>query len=135
MNVDQLQLKIITHFGTATLAPIGSFYELSGVNVILAHRLLKNHVQGHRYLLFTEAAFKEIALPDEMKIVRQTENIPEIGSTSICVCLFQENKREAQPMSGWQNLWSHAKLFVKSSLLKIGIKKAPVFRNLPDVKS
>lgn len=55
-----LALKIVVHTGTAVFHRIGGFDKVSGPDVILAHRLLKNSVPDKEYLLMSEAAFKAI---------------------------------------------------------------------------
>src|SRR5262249_9532557 len=54
-NVD-VKLKIVVHAGEAVFHQIDRFSQVSGVDVILAHRLLKNSVRGSEYLLLTESA-------------------------------------------------------------------------------
>jgi len=43
--IETLKLKVIVHTGYAELVCIGTFKELSGIDVILVHRLLKNSVK------------------------------------------------------------------------------------------
>lgn len=45
------------HVGRAVRHRLGRFEELTGVDVILVHCLLKNRVPADTYLLFTEPAF------------------------------------------------------------------------------
>lgn len=56
-NLDKLRLKVVAHAGRAVRHSLGRFEELTGVDVIIAHRLLKNSVPGNSYLLLTEPAF------------------------------------------------------------------------------
>jgi hypothetical protein len=53
-NIDQLQLKAVAHYGQAVLKKVHRLEELAGSDVILAHRLLKNNLPSHEYLLLTE---------------------------------------------------------------------------------
>jgi len=55
-----LKLKLIVHSGTAVFHTIGGRALVSGADVILAHRLLKNSVPGSEYLLMTEPAYREL---------------------------------------------------------------------------
>jgi hypothetical protein len=55
-NSRELALKIVVHTGTAVFHKIGGFNKVSGPDVILAHRLLKNSVPDKEYLLMSEAA-------------------------------------------------------------------------------
>jgi hypothetical protein len=56
-NADQLGLKILVHTGEAVFHTVAGRTQVSGPDVILAHRLLKNAVQSSEYLLLTEVAF------------------------------------------------------------------------------
>ena len=58
-NVAKLKLKAVVHHGDAVFSKVGQFEKISGVDVILAHRLLKNSVEGDEYILMT-AAFDEL---------------------------------------------------------------------------
>lgn len=58
-----LRLKVIGHYGVAVRSKVAGFDELSGVDVIVLHRLLKNEVAGSEYILLTEQAFKFLTPP------------------------------------------------------------------------
>lgn len=58
-----LHLKVIGHYGVAVRSHVAGFDELSGVDVIVLHRLLKNEVPGSEYILLTEPAFAFLAPP------------------------------------------------------------------------
>ena len=53
-SVTNLTLKFITHFGELEEVSIDKFNKLIGSDVILVHRLLKNSIPSHEYLLLTE---------------------------------------------------------------------------------
>lgn len=63
-NMPELDLKLLAHFGEYVEHELGGHRELSGPDVILVHRLLKNSVTEETgiaaYALFTEAAIAEI---------------------------------------------------------------------------
>ncbi len=59
-TIDRLRLKIVVHAGEALFYKIGAFEELSGFDVIVAHRLLKNSVEADQYILLTEEAYRAI---------------------------------------------------------------------------
>lgn len=54
-RIRDLQLKAVLHVGEASFRRIRQFEELAGEDVILVHRLLKNSVAAHEYVLMTEA--------------------------------------------------------------------------------
>lgn len=80
VNIGGLRLKIIIHTGTAAFYKIGDFTELSGVDVIIVHRLLKNSVKLHEYILLTEAAFRDIPIPSKVEAQQLEETYPAIGT-------------------------------------------------------
>src|SRR6266850_3949674 len=53
-HIEKLRLKLIVHNGEVLFHRVLNFQELAGVDVIIAHRLLKNSVQADQYLLLTE---------------------------------------------------------------------------------
>ncbi len=65
-NIDTLGLKIVMHCGEFLLGSIGGRETLSGPDVILAHRLLKNHVTERTgigdYMLVTEACVEDLGV-------------------------------------------------------------------------
>lgn len=65
-GIGDLDLKFIVHFGRYIEHDLGGHRELSGPDVILVHRLLKNEVPAQTgiaaYALFTEAAISGIAM-------------------------------------------------------------------------
>ncbi len=80
VNVESLRLKIIVHSGKAGFYRIGRFLELSGVDVIILHRLLKNSVKEPEYLLMTAAAFHDIPIPSHDTPQLHEESYPAIGT-------------------------------------------------------
>jgi hypothetical protein len=56
-NVGNLSLKVIGHYGEIGVHRIGRVQKLVGLDVVLAHRLLKNGVEARDYLLLTDAVF------------------------------------------------------------------------------
>lgn len=55
-SIALLSLKAFVHFGEFAIKQIRQFEELAGEPVILAHRLMKNTVEGNKYVLMTSAA-------------------------------------------------------------------------------
>ena len=54
-QMGSLRLKAILHHGDLLLKEMGGGAELAGPDVIVAHRLLKNSVEGDEYILMTKA--------------------------------------------------------------------------------
>jgi len=82
--VERLDLKFVLHHGDYVLHHIVGREELAGPEVIVAHRLLKNHARdviGARpYALLTDAALEALAVPTaEMAPLTETyEGLPPI---------------------------------------------------------
>ena len=64
-NIGGLTLKAFLHEGEVVVKQLRQFEELAGEDVILIHRLLKNTVPGHEYVLLSDAfhALVSDALP------------------------------------------------------------------------
>jgi hypothetical protein len=59
---------------------VGDRSQAAGGNVILAHRLLKNGVEGRRYILLTEAALRWAGVdPADAGLIPRTERYEHFG--------------------------------------------------------
>lgn len=132
-NIEKLNLKIVVHFGKASRETIGSFHELSGVDVILVHRLLKNQVKEKRYLMLTEAAHALLQLPAAGRVVRGVERDKDIGEISVVVYYPDDQGASIarRELTFFEKLKSHYQLATGSLLLKFGILPKPPFRHFP----
>lgn len=138
-NVDKLKLKLVAHSGEALLYKIGRFYELSGVDVIIVHRLLKNSVQSDQYILMTEQAYNDIEFPKEFNIVNGEETYDEIGTIKTRIYFPHDEEQLYIKITEKHN---YSSIFFKmknammkiyqSMFIKVGLKKLPAFHNLPD---
>jgi hypothetical protein len=61
-NVAALDLKLIVHHGRFIAQRVGGRSQVAGPDVVLAHRLLKNVVDGRAYVLLTKAAIERLEL-------------------------------------------------------------------------
>lgn len=78
-NVDQLKLKVVVHSGEAVFHKVGEFADVSGVDVILAHRLLKNSIPSNEYILMTEAAYQDIEVETSVDVSTGEEHYEGFG--------------------------------------------------------
>ncbi len=60
-DLGQLRLKVLSHRGPLVIKQVRQFEELAGDDVILLHRLAKNDVPVHEYLLLTEPVMQALA--------------------------------------------------------------------------
>ena len=85
-----LDLKVIVHCGEYVAHEVAGRQQLHGLDVIRAHRLLKNSVwerTGIRaYALFTEAAVDAMGVPDVLAgAPRHVETSAELGDIPVLV--------------------------------------------------
>ncbi len=80
-NVANLDLKIVAHHGRFLRQMVGDRSQAAGVNVVLAHRLLKNGLEGRRaYILLTEAALRWAGVnPTRVGLVAHSERYEHFG--------------------------------------------------------
>lgn len=78
-GAQDLRLKVIIHAGEVAIEHIHGFDKLFGMDVILAHRLLKNSVPAPEYVLMTESAYNWLGDFHQLKPERQTEHCEGIG--------------------------------------------------------
>jgi len=76
-----LRLKVLAHYGIAVRSRIAGFDEVSGVDVILIHRLLKNEVKSPEYVLLTEPAYAFLEPPGVYSSHR--ESCDDVGQVPV----------------------------------------------------
>ncbi len=79
-QASDLTLKFVAHVGEVAVQRVKRFTELAGRDVIVVHRLLKNHVPLRQYLLATEAV--RGLLPADLPLTSMTEDLEGIGVTA-----------------------------------------------------
>ena len=84
-NGKDLALKIVVHTGSAVFHQVGGYNKVSGPDVILAHRLLKNSVPDKEYLLMSEAAYSTIGQKMEGRFLEGKESYEGFGRTNTFV--------------------------------------------------
>lgn len=132
-NIDQLKLKIIAHYGTAEPIQVGPFSELSGVDVIIVHRLLKNKIEKHCYFLMTKPAFDHLQIPDDANLQSDVFIDKDLGK----IPFYVYYPLESEPQKNYSMLFKMktlGKLIWVNLLTKIGLQKKKPFHHisLPD---
>lgn len=95
-NIAGLSLKFIVHYGQFGLNRIGPFVKLVGGSVVVAHRLLKNSVPSHSYLLLSEEALQHLPQAMQASFVPLTERITHFGDVPVAYRIFdfaEEDKK------------------------------------------
>jgi hypothetical protein len=81
-NVGNLNLKIVAHHGRFVRQRVGDHGQVAGVDVIIAHRLLKNGLARRRaYLLLTESALRWLGIDRaRAKLTAHVERYEHLGN-------------------------------------------------------
>jgi hypothetical protein len=130
-----LRLKIIAHTGTILIKRVRQFEEIAGEDVITAHRLLKNSVPSHEYLLLTEP-FHALSGPAcDAPMETFTENCEGTGMIRVHVHYPSgASDTPRRPNSFWRKLITNFRL--ESHLVKrLFMKQSRPFHHLPTVKN
>ncbi|MEP6596574.1 MAG: DUF2652 domain-containing protein [Ginsengibacter sp.] len=91
-----LTLKFVVHHGPLAEIKVGRFVKQSGTEMIVAHRLLKNSIDNHEYLLMTEKLSQQAAdLPEaiEMEWNSAFEEYASIGKVEYRFALLNEARK------------------------------------------
>jgi hypothetical protein len=104
LSAQDLRLKVVIHAGEVAIEHIHGFDKLFGMDVILAHRLLKNSVRSPEYVLMTEAAYNWLGDFHQLEPERQTEYCEGIGVVETIVIYppaYFIPTTKTQPASSW----------------------------------
>lgn len=96
INLDKLQLKIVLHVGELLIKKIDRFEEIAGTEVIVAHRLLKNSIDSHEYILMTHDYYQHCGGLENKKPEFASEHIDDIGDVNIV--FYREMPAEEAPL-------------------------------------
>ena len=89
-NMSMLDLKMCIHYGEYLIQKLGDREELLGAEVIVPHRMLKNHVIERTgiksYALFSDIAAQRLNLLEYCEnVVRHSETYEHLGEVPMCV--------------------------------------------------
>ena len=95
-NANGLKLKVIVHSGRAVFHTIGRFAQVSGADVILAHRLLKNSVPSDEYLLMSEPAYRDLGREMDGEFLKGEETYEGFGLVRTYVQFMGEARERSR---------------------------------------
>jgi class 3 adenylate cyclase len=96
-EISNLKLKFVAHHGQLDEMTVGRFATVSGTEVIIAHRLLKNSVPANEYLLLTESLLRQAADAAEstdLDWVDSSDQYASIGKVNYRFALLDEVNSE-----------------------------------------
>ncbi len=91
----KLTLKFVVHHGPLVEIKVGNFIKQSGTEMIVAHRLLKNSIDNHEYLLMSEKLLQQAPdLPGtaEMEWISSSDEYDSIGKVDYRFKLLDKEK-------------------------------------------
>ena len=117
-DLGRLRLKVLSHRGALVVKRVRQFEELAGDDVILLHRLAKNDVPVHEYLLLTEPVMQALAsnplpalpLPQQVDGWEQPVPIWYLSEPQRCrelLGLRRPAPRASSPAPGVRRRWFH----------------------------
>jgi class 3 adenylate cyclase len=129
-QMGSLKLKAILHHGELILKQMGGGTELAGSDVILAHRLLKNSVEGDEYILMTEAFHDRSGDLDEMAPHFGQEQT-DLGPVDVAV-FYPDSGDHPLPKATWSGrLKQFARIEAKGTQRMLRGRGTRDFTNLP----
>ena len=100
-EISNLKLKFVAHHGPLDEMKVGRFVTISGTEVIIAHRLLKNSIPSNEYLLLTEKLLRQsddTPGVNELEWVDSSDEYASIGKVNYRFALLEEvNNRVPDP--------------------------------------
>ncbi len=93
-TASNLTLKFVIHYGTIKEIKVANFVKASGVDMIVAHRLLKNKIGSNEYILATRAYLDHNNGHAADKLAWQTafEEYPAVGKIDFQYALLETIK-------------------------------------------
>jgi hypothetical protein len=95
-TMSNLSLKFIAHFGAIHEIKVSQFTKCSGIDMVVAHRLLKNRVLSHEYILATRTCFDCTSLehsPGALAWQQESDQYPAIGNIDYQYASLEELKK------------------------------------------
>ena len=84
-NLGGLRIKAFVHCGEIAVKQVRQFEELAGEDVILVHRLMKNHLPEREYVLLSQAATDAWPLPAAAAARAHAEDFEGMGELRLSV--------------------------------------------------
>ena len=74
-----LTVKVIAHHGHYSRFRLGQVEQLHGTDVIVPHRLAKNHIPSHEYILATTPLLERLLPEQAASFIRVEEPVADLG--------------------------------------------------------
>ncbi|GAO41568.1 DUF2652 domain-containing protein [Flavihumibacter petaseus] len=101
MALENLSLKFIGHHGLLAEMRVGRFIKHSGPEMIVAHRLLKNGIGHHEYVLLTDNLLQHMQTAEQETAVmnwqQASEELTTLGKIDYSFALLTEIREQLPP--------------------------------------
>ena len=129
-NVGQLKIKAILHSGEAAFTKVRDIQKISGEDVIITHRLLKNSITSDEYILVTNSFVDRCQFFSKTGFEKHVEHYDGLGPVHGLVRNLESAEEVLEAVSPWRKFkflmkverHMFARLFGKAKL---------EYRNLP----
>jgi hypothetical protein len=99
-TASSLTLKFIAHFGYLKEIKVGRFVKATGMDMIVAHRLLKNDVDSSEYILMTEGcanAVGEASQHPALRWSKSSQTYEAIGTVNYEFATLSDYRKQISP--------------------------------------
>ena len=102
-TASNLSLKFVVHYGAIQEIRISNFVKASGIDMIIAHRLMKNSVPSNEYVLATDKYLNEVsnrAKTPDLRWETSSEVYPTVGTIPFQYALLDAVLDSIPPIPG-----------------------------------
>ena len=132
-TVGRLKLKAVLHHGEAVFTQVRQFTKLSGEDMILVHRLLKNSIGRKEYILLTESLHGLGADPGGWTLESRSEDCEGLGRVNVKVYYPPAEDGQIEPVK--VSLAAKLKMFAKTEWDVIKRLVIPSTKRYPNLES
>jgi len=136
-RLDQLKLKVIVHYGPVVFKRVRQFENLGGEDPILIHRLLKNTIPAHEYILMTETFYQLVGDLPGLRSESRIEQYADVGQVPIKVFypLSPQDRLPAPETYPWRQAFDRGVRWSRRLFPRLlGLRARPNFAHLPNEK-
>ena len=129
-NVGKLKIKAILNSGEAAFTKVRDINKISGEDVIITHRLLKNSIASNEYILVTNSFLDRCQSLDKTHFKKHVEYYDSLEPVYGMVRNFEPVEAVQEDISAWKKL----KFFMKIEgymFARLFGKEKEEFRKLP----
>ena len=129
-NVGELKIKAILHSGEAAFTKVHDIQKISGEDIIISHRLLKNSIASDEYILVTNSFLERCHSFDKTDFKKHVEHYDGLGAVHGLVRNFEPIEVLPAPVSPLRKFKFLMKVEGHMFARLFGREKLE-FRNLP----